>query len=84
MWEIIACGSAVVVPQARCGIVSAGAVNNGYLYVAAGFNNSDVTNRVYYARINANGSLQAWQTSSTTIANARESSTPRPRTTPST
>ena len=59
-------------PQARCGIVSAGAVNNGYLYVAAGFNNSDVTNRVYYARINANGSLQAWQTSSTTIANARE------------
>lgn len=59
-------------PQARCGIVSAGATYNGYLYVAAGFNNSDLTNRVYYARINANGSLAAWQTNATNVANARE------------
>jgi len=59
-------------PQARCGIVSAGAVNNGYLYVAAGFNNSDITNRIYYAQINANGSLGAWQTNATNLTNSRE------------
>ena len=59
-------------PQARCGIVSAGAINNGYLYVAAGFNNSDITNRIYYAQINANGSLGAWQTNATNLTNSRE------------
>ena len=59
-------------PEARCGIVSAGAVSNGFLYVVGGFNNSDLTNRIFYARINANGSLAAWQTNATNLANARE------------
>ena len=45
---------------------------NGRLYAIGGYNNSDVTNAVYYTSINANGTLGAWQTNATTLNQGRE------------
>ncbi|HKX72477.1 MAG TPA: hypothetical protein VJM32_00505 [Candidatus Saccharimonadales bacterium] len=42
-------------------------VMNGYLYAIGGENDSTATNTVYYAKLNADGTLGAWQTDTTTL-----------------
>lgn len=59
-------------PQARCGIVEAAAVANGRIYVAGGYDNNNVTNRVFYATINSGGGVGSWTASPSLLANARE------------
>jgi hypothetical protein len=51
---------------------AAAAVYNGYLYVSAGQTNTGVfSNTIEYSKINADGSLGAWQASANTITTAR-------------
>lgn len=59
-------------PEARCGVVESGAIYNGRLYLVAGFNNSNVTNQVFYSQISSGGGLGAWQTNATTLNTPRE------------
>jgi Concanavalin A-like lectin/glucanases superfamily/Bacterial Ig domain len=59
-------------PAARCGNVEAVTVANGFMYAAGGFDNGNVTSAVYYAQINANGTLGAWQTNANSLTIARE------------
>ncbi len=40
------------------------AAGNGYLYVVGGYNGSALVNTIYYAAVNADGSLGSWGTSS--------------------
>jgi hypothetical protein len=50
------------------------AVANGYIYHLAGYNSSGTAvNNVYYAKLNADGSVGAWQTSAATGLTARGS-----------
>ena len=46
----------------------AATVFRGVLYVTGGFDGSNVSNLIYFARINADGSLGAWQTKQMPVA----------------
>jgi hypothetical protein len=59
-------------PLPRCGNVEAVTVANGFMYAAGGYDNSNVTPVVYYAPINANGTLGAWRTNPNQLRVARE------------
>jgi len=54
-------------PLPECVCVHAGVVGNGFLYVMGGYHYNDeegifLTNTVYYAKINPDGSVGTWQT----------------------
>ena len=54
------------------GLDALGAVAyNGYLYAFGGLSTSGSTNSVYYAHLNADGSLGTWQTSSNSLPETR-------------
>ena len=59
-------------PGPRCGNVEAVTVANGFMYAAGGYDNANVTRSVFYAPINANGTLGAWQTNANSFIVARE------------
>ena len=59
-------------PAARCGNVEAVTVANGVMYAAGGFDNADVTTAVFYAPVNADGTLGAWQTNASSLTVPRE------------
>jgi hypothetical protein len=59
-------------PAARCGNVEAVTVANGFMYAAGGFDNGNVTSAIYYAQINANGTLGTWQTNANSLTVGRE------------
>ena len=47
-------------------------IDNGYLYVIAGYNGTSYFNDVQYAPINANGTIGTWITSSSSFTTARQ------------
>ena len=47
-------------------------IANGFMYAAGGYNNVNVQRAVYYARVNADGTLGAWNTNATQLQTARE------------
>ena len=47
-------------------------IANGFMYAAGGYDNANVTRSVYYAPINANGTLGAWQTNANSFIVTRE------------
>ncbi len=59
-------------PGPRCGNVEAVTIANGFMYAAGGYDNANVTRSVYYAPINANGTLGAWQTNANSFIVTRE------------
>ena len=59
-------------PAARCGNVEAVTVANGFMYAAGGFNNADVTTAVFYAPVNADGTLGTWVTNPSSLTVPRE------------
>ncbi len=53
-------------PDMPANVIAVGFTSaNGYLYAIGGFNGSSAQNTTYYAKINANGSLGAWNSTST-------------------
>lgn len=61
-------------PQAL--VYHVAATSNGYAYVAGGRNSSNsIQSTVYYAKINTDGSIGVWTTSSNNLPEAREAST---------
>ncbi|KKT78044.1 MAG: Cell wall surface anchor family protein, partial [Microgenomates group bacterium GW2011_GWB1_44_8] len=49
-----------ILPRTRS--VHSSVVANGYLYVIGGYDGSDVESTVYYAKLNASGTVEAWST----------------------
>jgi hypothetical protein len=59
-------------PMPRCGNVESVTITNGFMYAAGGYDNNNVTMGVYYAAVNANGTLGAWQINANSLAIPRE------------
>jgi hypothetical protein len=56
-------------PAARA--AASAVVSNGYIYALGGYDSSVATTSVYYAKVNADGSIGAWTTSTQTIPQGR-------------
>ena len=53
------------VPQAL--VLPSSFVYNGYVYVVGGYDGTNSVGTIYYAKLNANGSVGTWTTNSTTL-----------------